>query len=82
VLFLERAFEGRHESGSLKASLIAEFHQAHPIHIWLNTVCLAAALFSYNVLSVVRKYLPNDVLVRMLLTPIPDNPAQPSSSDP
>ncbi len=48
VLLLEKAFEGRHEHGGFGASLIAVFQHADAKHVWLNTVCLSAALLSYT----------------------------------
>ena len=82
VILLEKTFEGRREFGSFGESLIAEFQTVNAIHVWLNTICLSTALFSYNVLSVVRKHLSNKQLLHMFLTPIPDATTQPNSSDP
>lgn len=73
VLLLEKTFEGRHEHGGLGPSLTAVFQQADAIHVWLNTFCLSAALLSYNMLSVVRKCLGKGALLRMLLTPLPQD---------
>lgn len=74
VVVLEKAFEGRHEHGGLGASLTAQFAQADVFHIWLNTMCLSAALLSYNVLTVVRRRLGEGALLRMFLEPLPDGP--------
>jgi hypothetical protein len=82
VLLLERAFEGRHEFGGFRASLTAEFEHADAIHVWLNTICLSAALLSYNVMSVVRKHLPAGIFIHMFLVPVPDNQPQSRRSDP
>lgn len=81
VILLEKAFEGRHEFGGFRASLIAEFQTADAIHVWLNTICLATALFSYNLLSVVRKHLSTRQLLHMFLTPIPGTATEPDPSD-
>jgi len=72
VLLLEKAFEGRHDHGGFSASFIALFQHADIKHIWLNTICLSAALLSYNMLSVVRKNLGNGALLRMFLSPLPE----------
>jgi hypothetical protein len=72
LLLLEKVFEGRHEHDGFSASLIAQFQQADAIHVWLNTLCLSAALLSYNMLSVVRKHLGKGALLRMFLTPLPE----------
>ena len=71
LLLLEKAFEGRHEYGGFGASLIAVLQHSDAVHVWLNTICLSAALLSYNMLSVVRKRLGNGALLRMFLTPLP-----------
>jgi len=73
VLLLERAFEGRHEHGGLGPSLMAVFQQVDAKHVWLNTICLSAALLSYNMLSVVRKRLGKGALLQMFLTPLPND---------
>lgn len=72
VLLLEKAFEARHEYDSFGASLIAVFQHADVSHVWLNMICLSAALLSYNMLSVVRKRLGKGVLLQMFLTPLPE----------
>lgn len=71
VLLLEKAFEGRHEYDGFGASMIAVFQQADAIHVWLNTLCLSAALLSYIMLSVVRKRLGKGALLQMFMTPLP-----------
>lgn len=72
VLLLEKTFEGRHEYNSFGASFLAVFEQADATHVWLNTICLSAALLSYNLLSVVRKRIGKGALLRMFLTPLPE----------
>jgi len=72
VLLLEKAFEGRHEYDSLGSSLIAVFQHADVSHVWVTTICLSAALLSYNMLSVVRKRLGKGALLQMFLTPLPE----------
>ena len=70
LLLLEKAFDARHEYDSFGASLIAVFQHVNAIHVWLNTLCLSAALLSYNMLSVVRKRLGRGALLRMFVTPL------------
>ena len=72
VLLLEKAFEGRHEYDGFGASLNAVFQHADISHAWLNTLCLSAALLSYNILSVVRKRLGKGALLQMFLMPLPE----------
>ena len=71
VLLLEKTFEARHDYESFGASLTAVFQHADAKHVWLNTICLSAALLSYNMLSVVRKRMGKGVLLQMFLTPLP-----------
>jgi hypothetical protein len=72
VLLLEKAFEGRHEHGGFGASLMAVFQHAEVHHVWVNTVCLSGALLGYNMLSVVRRHLGEGGLLRLLLSPLPE----------
>lgn len=69
VLILEKSFEARHEYGSFGASLSNVFQHADIHHVWANTVCLCGALFSYNVLSVIREHLGEGHLRRLFLLP-------------
>jgi hypothetical protein len=73
VLVLEKAFEGRHEAGGFGLSLMAVLRHAEGAHVWANTICLAGALLGYNVLSVIRRHLGEGALIRMFLSPIPED---------
>ena len=72
VLLLEKAFDGRHEHGGFVPSLLAVFQHAEIHHVWVNTICLTGALLGYNVLSVVRRHLGEGGLIRLFLTPLPE----------
>jgi len=74
VLLLEKAFEGRHEHGGFGPSLIAVFQHAEVHHVWVNTICLTGALLGYNALSVVRRHLGQGGLLRLFLSPLPEEP--------
>ena len=74
LLLLEKAFEGRHEYGGFDAALSAVFQHAVGTHVVLNTLCVTAALLSYNMLSVVRKRLGKGALLRMFNSPLPKEP--------
>ena len=74
VLLLEKAIEGRHEYGGFAESLRSIFQHADIHHVWVNTICLGGALLSYNVLWVVRRNLGEGGLVRLLRTPLPEEP--------
>ena len=81
VLVMEKSFEGWRAAGGLRESLIAGLHHTTAIHVWLNTICLSTALFSYNLFSVVRKHLSTRQLLEMFLTPIPVDTARAHRSD-
>ena len=85
VLVLEKAFEGRREHGGFVPSLKALFAQAEIYHVWANTICLSGALFTYNILSVIRSHLGEGGIWRLFAQPLPmhneDNiPPNPLSS--
>jgi hypothetical protein len=75
VLMIEKAFEGRHEYGGFVSSLKTLFDHADINHVWLNVLCLGGALLGYNVLWVVRRHLGEGGLLRLLLAPLPEEPA-------
>lgn len=72
VLLLEKGFEGRHEHGGFGPALEQLFQQADILHVWANTLCLSGALLGYNMLSAVQRHLPKGGLVRIFMTPLPD----------
>jgi len=55
-------------------SLISVFQHAKGHHVWVNSICLSGALLGYNVLSVVRRHLGQGGLIRLFLTPLPEQP--------
>jgi hypothetical protein len=71
VLLLEKAFEGRHEHGGFVPSLVSVFQHAEIHHVWVNTICLSGALLGYNILSVFRRHLGEGGLIRLFLSPLP-----------
>jgi hypothetical protein len=72
ALLLEKGFDGRHEYGGFGPSLIALFQRADIHHIWVNVICLSGALLGYNILSVVRRHLGQRGLMRLFLSPLPE----------
>jgi hypothetical protein len=72
VLALEKGFEGRHEYGSLGSALRQLLQQEDVHHVWANTLCLSGALLGYNALIVVGRHLGKGGLIRMFLSPLPD----------
>ena len=72
VLLLEKAFDGRHEYGGFGPSLRAVFHHVDIYHVWVNAICLSGALLGYNILSVIRRHLGEGELIRLFLSPLPE----------
>ena len=72
VLLLEKAFDGRHEYGGFDPSLRAVFHHVDIYHVWVNAICLSGALLGYNMLSVIRRHLGKGGLMRLFLSPLPE----------
>jgi hypothetical protein len=72
VLLLDNALEAQHEYGGFLASLRSVFHHAEVHHVWINTICLSGALLGYNVLSVIRRHLGKGGLLRLFLSPLPE----------
>ena len=81
VLLLEKTVEGWREAGGFRASMMAGLGHTNAIHVWLNTICLSTALFSYNVLSVIRKHLSARQLLDIFLTPIPEDAVRHNSAN-
>ena len=80
VLLLEKTFHAHDHYGSFGAALEAVIQHADMNHVWLNTLCLSGALLSYNILSVLRRSLGKGALVKILLNPLPADPAEKSAS--
>lgn len=72
ILLLEKAFDGRHEHGGVRSSLMAVFQHVDIYHVWVNAICLSGALLGYNMLSVVKKHLGEGGLMRLFLSPLPE----------
>jgi hypothetical protein len=72
VLLLEKAFEGRHEMGGFWRSLAAVLHHPDINHVWVNTICVTGALFSYNLLAVLRRHLNGQTVLGLLAKPLPE----------
>jgi hypothetical protein len=73
VLLLEKGFDARHEYGGFVASFSSVFEHADIYHVWVNTIVISGALMVYNILSVIRRYLGEGGLFRLLMQPYPDD---------
>ena len=69
VMILERSFEARHEHGGLLGAVSALFNGVKLFHVLVETVVVSGALFSFNVLSVIRGHLGPGGLKRLFLSP-------------
>ena len=72
VLILEKSFEGRHAAGGFVPALQNLFRQADIHHVWATTICLSGALLVCNGLSVIRRHLGENGLIRLFLVPLPE----------
>ena len=76
VLLLEKAFEARHEYGGFGPALTGVFQHADIPHVWASAIGVTAALLVFNVLSVIRRHLGAGGLLRLLLSPLPEDQAR------
>ena len=69
VLILEKGIEGRHEHGGFGGAVEAAFQSTDAPHVWVNIICISAALLIYNATSVIRRHLGKDALIKLFLKP-------------
>ena len=69
VILLEKSFEGRHEHGGFLESMSALFTESNLAHVLANTLCIAGALLSFNVMLVIREHLGPGGLMRLFILP-------------
>lgn len=74
VLFLEKGFEGRHEYGGFGPALQQVIQQTDFHHVLANTLCVSGALLGYNMLSVFQRHLGEGGVIRIFLSPLPEEP--------
>jgi hypothetical protein len=74
VLFIEKAFEVRHEQGGFVASLLNVLRHEDVPHVLANTLSTTGALLVFNALTVVKRHLGEYGLARMFLAPLPPVP--------
>lgn len=72
AMILEKGFEGRHEHGGFGPAVASVFHQADVYHVLAVTICVAGELLVYNLLSVIRQRLGKGGLLRILMSPLPE----------
>src|SRR5580765_2975114 len=57
LLLIEKAFEARHEYGGFGSSLSQVFQHRDVYHVWANVTVVSIAVFWFNVIFVLRRYL-------------------------
>lgn len=72
VVFLEKAFDTRHEYGGFIISLIQVIHTRDIHHVLAVTIAVTFALMGFNALFVVRRHIGKGGLLRMFLSPLPE----------
>jgi len=68
VLLLEHAFKSRHEYGSFGSALINAFQHRDVYHMWASVTVVSIAVFWFNVLFVLRKYLGEHELSQLFFS--------------
>ncbi|HEY9115402.1 MAG TPA: hypothetical protein VIN10_11940 [Bacteroidales bacterium] len=71
ILILEKAFDGRHEFGGFINSLQQVFVQFDMNHFWVNSICIFGALFGFNFATLLKLYLGDGGILRILASPPP-----------
>jgi hypothetical protein len=72
VLLLEKAFEARHEYGGFFRALTQIIQHEDLPHVLAAAIGVTVALFVFNAMSIIRRHLGNRGLLRLLLSPLPD----------
>ena len=71
VQLLEKAFESRHEAGGFGNAIAKVFHDRDIYKVWAGTLIAGASLFFFNIYSVLKQYLPEHKIVKILFnTPL------------
>jgi hypothetical protein len=81
VLFLEKAFESRHESGGFISALGNVFQHRDVPHIWANAIVVTGALFFFNLLAALRQPLGGRGIAQVLLTSPSPSPSTGAGTD-
>ena len=68
LLMLEKAFEARHEYGGFGSALSQVFQHRDVFHIWANVTVVSIAVFWFNVIFVLRRYLGVQKLRQVFLS--------------
>ena len=69
VLLLEKAFEARHDAGGLWPAVNTVLDHPDINHVWVNVICVGGALFSFNLLVMLRRHIGQQTLIGLLAKP-------------
>jgi hypothetical protein len=69
VLLLEKAFEARHDAGGLWPAVNTVLDHPDINHVWVNVICVGGALFSFNLLDMLRRHIGQQSLIGLLAKP-------------
>lgn len=72
VVFLEKAFDARHEYDGFIPALIRVIHTRDIHHVLATTIAVTFALIGFNAMFVVRRHIGKGGLLRMFLSPLPE----------
>jgi hypothetical protein len=72
VLIIDKGIESRHEYGGILQAVQQLFYHEDFQHVCANTICISGALLGYNTLSAVQKQFGKGALMRIFLSPYPD----------
>ena len=68
VLLLEKSFEHRHEDGGFTNALKNLFSNRNIYQVWAGTIVTSLSILSFNILSVLQKYLGKNQLAKLFFT--------------
>jgi len=72
ILVLEKSFEARHEYGGFLPAIKGLAGSADRYHIWVNIICMFGAIFFFNLGSVIKVFLGEKGIWKILLAPVPE----------
>jgi hypothetical protein len=70
VLWLEKAFDLRHEAGGFGAAFASAFAHRDANHVWAAAIGVGLGLLGFDAFSLVRKHLGEGGLRRLFATPL------------
>ena len=76
MMIIETAFEARDHYNGFTDSLLHVFEHVNIYQVYVNSICVAGALFGFNFLSLLNRYLGKGGIGKILLAPFPENPKE------